>query len=205
MIENVKKLSSAVVATAFLALPSIAHAGTSTANGTASMSVVNQCSVTGANANLGTFTASQKWSDVASALGQFDGSNYTVGTMGQEYVNFGSVTCDANWSYTLIMAGTATGVNGAIKLTVNGKVMTLFPAIKKLGPWTRSDSSTTFAGAGTMMQGRSPFYGGGLGMATNLMGSAIVAPAASGSTATLTDGLGTAGTYSDTLSYTLWF
>ena len=88
-------VSRIACAAALLATPGLAHAGTSTATGSASMNVLNQCSVTGANVNLGTFTTNNTWADVGSQLGYWGEAMYSYGSQGASYANFGSVTCDA--------------------------------------------------------------------------------------------------------------
>jgi len=108
MIKHVSKF--ALAATALVALPGAAQAGTSTDTGAASMTVINQCSVTGANVNLGTYTTNQTWDDIGKVLGRnYGDTGYSPGTLGQEYVNFGSVTCDTATPYTLYINGSFLG------------------------------------------------------------------------------------------------
>ena len=202
MIKNVSKV--AIVAAALVALPGMAQAGTATATGTATLTVISQCTVTGATVNLGSYTTSNTWANVGAALGSYNGTTYTAGSLGQEYLNFGSVTCDTGTPYTLTIKGTATGVAGAIKLTQGGKVATLLPAIKKLGGTTVADSNATYAGTGAQVY-TSAVAGTGTGAAQTLLGNATLSFSASGTTALATDVLGTAGTVSDSLTYTLNF
>jgi len=54
---------------ALAALPGAAQAGTATDTKTAAFDVINQCSVTGATINLGTYRTNQTWGDVAAVLG----------------------------------------------------------------------------------------------------------------------------------------
>lgn len=202
MIKNVSKV--AIVAAALFALPGMAQAGTATATGTATLTVINQCTVTGATVNLGSYTTSNTWANVGSALGSFNGSNYTVGSLGQEYLNFGSVTCDSGAPYTLTIKGTATGVAGAIKITQGGKVATFLPAIKRVGGSGIVDSNATYSGTGAQVY-TSPVASTGTGSAQTLLGNVTLSFSASGTTALATDTLGTAGTASDSLTYTLNF
>lgn len=226
MIKNVSKV--AIVAAALVALPGMAQAGTATATGTATLTVINQCTVTGATVNLGSYTTSNTWANVGTALGSFNGANYTVGSLGQEYLNFGSVTCDSGAPYytagsngqeylnfgsitcdsaapyTLTIKGTATGDAGAIKLTHNGKAATFMPGIKKLGGNLVADSNATFAGAGVQVW-QTPVAGTGTGTAQALLGNVTLSFAGADTTALATDTLGAAGTASDTLTYTLNF
>lgn len=200
-----KLYTKLALAIALTALPGVAHAGTSTATGTASLTVINQCAVTGASVNLGTFAAGSTWADVAASLGRSDsGSNYTAGSNGQEYLNFGSVTCDSGAPYTLTIKGTAMGTAGAIKLTHNGKVVTLLPGVKKLGGNSVSDSNVTFGGTGGQVW-QTPLAGTGTGTAQPLLGNVTLGFSATGTTALATDSLGVAGTATDTLTYTLNF
>jgi len=55
MIKHVTKV--AIVVAALAAMPGAAQAGTASATGTAAFNVTSQCTVTGANVNLGTFRA----------------------------------------------------------------------------------------------------------------------------------------------------
>lgn len=200
-----KLVTKLALASALIALPGVAHAGTSTASGTATLTVINQCSVTGATVNLGTFTATNTWANIAAVLGRSDSAaNYTAGSAGQEYLNFGSITCDSGAPYTLTIKGTATGAAGAIKLTHNGKVATFMPGIKKLGGTTVADSNATFAGAGNQVW-QTGLAGTGTGSAQSLLGNVTLSFSATGTTALATDTLGVAGTATDTLTYTLTF
>ncbi|MFM2300697.1 MAG: hypothetical protein RLZZ84_433 [Pseudomonadota bacterium] len=207
MIKNIKNFSGAVALLALAALPGVAHAGTATATGTATLTVVNQCSVTGATVNLGNYLTTNTWGTVGASLGQLSGTTFTAGSRGAEYLTFGSVTCDNNVPYTLSIVGTGSSTNavGAIKLTVNSKVMTLLHGIKKVGATTLADSNSTFAGAGQLMTNGGLVSATGTGAAQTLLGNVTISPGATGSTAALTDALTTAGTYTDALSYTLNF
>ena len=183
------------LATALVALPGVAHAGTSTATGTATLTVINQCTVTGATVNLGSYTTSNTWANVGAALGSYNGTTYTAGSLGQEYLNFGSVTCDTGTPYTLTIKGTATGVAGAIKITQGGKVATFLPAIKRVGGNAIADSNATYSGTGAQVY-TSPVASTGTGSAQTLLGNVTLSFSASGTTALPTDVLGTAGTAS---------
>ena len=202
MIKNVSKV--AIVAAALVALPGMAQAGTATATGTATLTVINQCTVTGATVNLGTYTSNQTWANVGAALGSFAGTTYTAGSQGQEYLNYGSVTCDNGTPYTLSIKGTATGVAGAIRITHNGKTATFLPGIKRLAGNVVADSSATLPGTGAQV-GTGTLSGTGTGAAQALLGNVTLSFSATGTTALATDSLGVAGTASDTLTYTLNF
>lgn len=197
------KLFTKVVlaAAAIAALPSAAQAGTSTATGTATLTVMNQCSVTGANVNLGTYTTGQTWGDVANALGKVDDwLVYSQGSKGLEYLNYGSVTCDAGVPYTLEI----TGSQVSIEIAHNGKKAQFVPLIKKLGGTVVADNDPETPGAGANVSDFS-LSGVGTGSAQALVGSVALYFPMWNTTATATDTLGAAGVSTDTLTYTLNF
>lgn len=197
-----KNLSKATLAIALAALPGVAHAGTATATGTAVLNVINQCTVTGANVQLGSFTTTNTWGNVGAALGQYIGTTYTAGTLGQEYLNFGSVTCDSGTPYTLTIKGTSVGTPGAIRLFHNTKLITLHPAVKKLGGALVADSAATLPGTGAQV-GSAQLSGTGSGAAQTLFGNVTLNFTLSN--VLTTDALAVAGTPTDTLNYTLNF
>ena len=202
MFKNISKLT--IAAAAVLALPGMAQAGTSTASGTATLGVVSQCSVTGANVNLGTFTVNDTWQTVGDQLGaSYTMLTYSPGSRGVEYLNFGSVTCDAGTPYSLTIKGTGTVINETIRLTVGGKTVTLYPAIKKVGATTLADSQGGFP-VGVWAWLFSGISATGTGAPQALIGNSLLHIVSSPGTLT-TDKLGTAGTFSDTLTYTLHF
>lgn len=193
----------ALAAGAMVVLPGMAQAGSSTASGAASMNVLNQCSVTGASVSLGTYSASQTWGDVGAALGKADPmNNFYSGSLGSEYLNFGSVTCDAGMPYTLTIEGSYG--YGAIVLPHNGKRGRFWMAVKKLGNTVMADNWTS--GGGHVFQG-DVLNGVGTGSAQPLVGNVFMhnlttvywdAPDDS-------ETLGVAGVATDTLTYTLNF
>lgn len=191
--------SIAALAAAFIALPGTAHAATATATGTAALSVINQCEVTGATVNLGTYKTTDTWGTVAAALGSFTGIDFTAGSLGHLYLNYGSVTCDAGIPYTLKVEGT--GADGMLGITVNGKRAVLEPHVKQLGQVTLPDQF--FDGAGPVLNAGRPHVGDGVPQA--ILGSALIWTDHGTATALLTDTLGVAGTYTDALTYTLDF
>jgi spore coat protein U-like protein len=162
--------------------------------------VTNQCSVTGANVNLGNYTTAQTWGDVGAALGGYDGATFTAGSLGKEYLNWGSVTCDNTVPYTLKIDGT--GVNGAIKIAIGAKSALFNAYIKKVGAAVVAD--TDAHAAGTPVNGTSQVSATGTGVQQDLLGSVLLGYTFGG-TAVAADTLATAGTYSDNLSYTLTF
>ena len=123
MIHKASKL--ALAAAAALCLPAAAQAGTSTDTKAANFTVLNQCSITGANIDLGTFTAQQTWGDLGASIGHLNlGTNaYTPGSRGGASMKLGSVNCDWDVLYTLYIQGSSNDpqANKAIQLTVGGK------------------------------------------------------------------------------------
>jgi hypothetical protein len=191
-----------------VALPGAAHAaGTSAGTGSAALTVGDQCSLTGATVDLGTFTTSQKWSDVSDSLGLLDNANvYKVGSRGQEYLNFGNVTCPSTVTYTLNIKGAGVGLaSSAIKLVVGSQTVGLVQAIKRLGnsPTPVTDTNNLLPGTGAVLVGGS-LVAKGSGAPQSLFGSATVTMANSPGLV-LTTALGTAGQFSDSLTYTLSF
>lgn len=204
MLSKFKNLPFAAFAVAVMALPGAAHAGTGSATGTATMAVVSQCSVSGANINLGTYLSTNTWFTVGNATGINFNGGYTAGSQGQEYLNYGSVTCDAGTPYTLSIAGT--GTSGTVKVTVNAQVGAFQPAVKRIGGTVVTDSDGGFAGVGNIMTTR-PLSATGTGTAQTVLGSVLLtSPGAGfGSTNSLTSQLTQKGVFTDTVNYTLTF
>lgn len=202
---------SLAFALALIALPSLAHAGTSTTNGTATFNVTSQCSVTGATVNLGTYRSDQTWWDLPGHLGWYlagyqpglSGQGINPGSRGFEYANFGSVTCGAGTPYSLIIKGT--GTQNRARLNVNGKVAAFLPAIKRLGGVVVPDNlAPNYAGSGHQMA-FGPLSGVGTGATQALIGNIVIDFAASESTVLVSDKMGAPGTFTDPLTYTLTF
>ncbi|MFM2300699.1 MAG: hypothetical protein RLZZ84_435 [Pseudomonadota bacterium] len=208
MLTLIGKYTAAALALA--ALPGAAHAGTSTANGSAALGVGAQCSVTGGTVNLGTYSSAQTWGDVGKEVGLTDDSTFaTAGTKGLQGLNLGSVACENGVPFSLNILGTGGGGSGHIRLTMNGKVVNLLMFVKKVGATPINDGpGGIYAGFGKAMVQNFFASAPGTGAPQAVLGSALVntrpASAAGGTTALLTDKL-TVGTYTDTLSYTLNF
>lgn len=204
----VKNFASAMIAGAFLAtLPGIAQAGITTTTANVTMQVGSQCSVTGANINLGTYKNTDTWGSVAAVHGWLDTAfSYHSGTAGRESLNFGTVTCDSGvpWSLT-IKGGNTTYPTGAINLSHNGKAAIFYPGIKKVGSIYLVDSSPTYYPTTGYQVWQTPVTSSGTGTAQTLLGNVtLIFPSASGTVDSLT-ALGSSGTISDTLTYTLTF
>lgn len=202
-------VTTAATALALAAIPTLAHAGTSTATGTATLNVISQCSVTGATVNLGNYSSSQTWGDIAASLGLMDyGPVYTAGSLGQDYLTWGSVTCDAGTPYTLSIQGSSTQTYGpgAIRFAWqdaqnNNYTAVLDIYVKSIGGTTVADSVAGAVGAGARAN-VTPAAGTGTGAAQLVRGSAVYSYDASMSQ--LFDNV-PAGSYSDSLTYTLNF
>lgn len=193
---------------AFVALPSAAQAGTTTASATVTMQVASQCALTGANVHLGSFKTTDTWLTVGAKHGYLLSFTYTPGSAGQESLNFGSVTCDAGLPWTLLIRGTnsASGSSGGIKLTLNGKVAVMYPAIKRVGGVVMSDvGPMSFAGTGAQVWASSA-SSTGKGVAQTLLGNVTLSfNTAHGTTVTSGTAMGNVGSATDTLTYTLTF
>lgn len=203
MIKHVTKV--AIVVAALAAMPGAAQAGTASATGTAAFNVTSQCTVTGANVNLGTFNVNDTWAIFGSQVGYWaNGNVWKPGSSGFEYLNYGSVTCGSGTPYTLTIRGTGTApTTYAIRLVIGGKTAYLAPFIKKVGATTLADNGTA-PNAGRMGWANAGVPGTGTGTAQSLLGSALLDLANSPGTLD-NDKFAVAGTYSDTLTYTLNF
>ena len=202
MMNRIFKL--AIAASAIAALPRAAHAATAPATSTATLNVVEtQCTITGSNVDLGTFNTTNTWGQVAAVLGGYNGTTYTAGSKGQEHLNYGSITCENGLPYTLQIKGTATTSANAIKITIGTKTAVLAPHIKKLGGNAIADN-TPWTGAGAQVHTLN-VAGTGTGAAQAVLGHAPIHFTTTMTTAVAADVLGTVGSYTDTLTYTLTF
>ena len=204
MNKLIKNISAIALAAGIVALPGAANAATLTTTSTATLTVTDKCSITGADVDFGTYSVNQKWSDVGAALGYFSGTAYTAGSKGFEGLKWGTLTCAAGTAYTLQIQGT--GTSGTVKITINNKFGLFDPYVKKVG--TTAITSTEGLGAsgmGAPVNGVRKLSGTGTGAAQDILGNVVLLSAAAGSTAVVTDALGTAGSYTDTLTYTLTF
>lgn len=170
-------LAKTALGLALAALPGIAQAGTATATGTAVLNVINECSVTGATVNLGMYASSNTVGDVAADLGSWEGGVYTPGKRGQEYLTWGSVTCDAGTPYTLSIRGTSVlqyspgGIRFEWPDPVSGSYTSIYDMfVKKIGNTTVADSNAAIPGAGANVN-ISPAAGIGTGTAQMVLGS----------------------------------
>ena len=205
MNKLIKNISAIALAAGIVALPGAANAATLTTTSTASFTVTDKCSITGLDVDLGTFSINQKWSDVAAALGGFGGgAGFVPGSRGLEYLNFGSVTCANTVPYTLKISGSG-ATNERLRITIGGKVAAFSIYVKKLGGVTVADNNAAVApGAGTLVN-IGGVTGTGTGAKQDVLGNVLQMIGSANTTAVPTDALGTAGSYTDTLKYTLTF
>lgn len=203
MFRDIKKY--AIAAAPLMALASAAQAGTATGSGTANFNVVTQCSITGANVNLGTYTANGTLMDVGRQLGYTYSTvgSQVVGSTGLSAITWGKVNCNAGTPYTLFIQGTNpwTGIG----LNIGGKTAYLVLFVTSIGgqpaPYTGPGWSEEW---GSMANGYDGVVGVGTGQDQVLKGAAPVYFAPEWGTAAETDKL-VAGTYTDNLTYTLNF
>lgn len=202
---NHKLALSALAAAAALALPSAAQAGTSTTTSSASFAVADQCTVTGATVNLGTYTSTQTWGDVAAVWGTSEGNTRYIGTKGTEGLEYGQVLCSNGLPYTLVVKGNwSTGFSSTF--VINGRTTYLVPMFKSLGGVVLPDvNNSNIVGFGT----RASFNisGTGTGVAQVLRGTMLVGIDAAGTPngTFRTTQLATNGQVSTPLTYTLTF
>jgi len=201
MFKNVSTLAAAAAALA--ALPGAAQAGTATTTSTATFNVVTQCSVTGATVRLGTFTVNNTFQDVANKLGYtYATSPQTVGTDGYDALVWGKVLCNNGTPYQLQIKGTT--AFAGVKLDIANRTAHLVPIVKSLGGVNVAQTPGGWTGWGAVANTTSA-AGVGTGVEQEIRGSAPVYFGLNGMTALATDRLAVAGTYTDTLSYTLTF
>ncbi len=206
MFQVTKSISTIAVAAAFVAaLPGMAHAGTSDDQGSAVFDVVTQCSVTGANVDLGAFLTTQTWGDVAKELGEVNSSNPDpiYGTKGKTYVKWGSVTCNKDLEYFVQMHGST--ASARVVFTHNGKAIGFLPFVEELGGVT----GFGIPGASIAGTGKSLYLGftaTGTGARQDMLGSAMLRFGSQYTSVTPTDVIGGPPTaLTDTLNYKLTF
>lgn len=203
MFWTISKL--AIAAAAVVALPGMAQAGTATASGASTLTVTNQCSIAGANVNLGTFTTNDTWAAVAALNGELAGSVYIAGSRGNQYANFGTITCDNGIPYTFTISGTSGYMQGDVRMPYNGGGMEMSTAIKKIGSTTMADTFATMSGAGTLgWPGAFPAAAAtGTGAPQAVLGGIYLYSGNGGFP--FSSKLSATGTFSGTLTYTLNF
>lgn len=201
------KMFKAACALCVAGLPGMAYAGTATGTGTATLNVVDQCSVTGATVNLGTYTTSQRIEDVAAELGDM-WTAYTPGSRGQSYLTWGTINCSNGLPYSLSIKGTSVeapspgGIQFAWTDAQNLDYRANFDIyVKSIGGVAVADSNGLAVGAGAKVN-TDPASGTGTGTDQEIVGSvAFNYPASMSLYSTKLP----SGTHVDTLSYTLTF
>lgn len=203
MIKIISRI--ALVAAAVAALPGAAQAGTSIRTTNASFNVVNQCSISGATIDLGTYTTQQTWGDLAASIGHLDANSgvYTAGSRGNWLMKLGTITCQNNLFYGFTIHGSSNDpqANKAVELTIGGKTARLQLYVTKVGGDFAVDDNILGRGIGV---GADPVPWIGYGVPQDIEGSALLLTTAT-TTAQLADKFAAAGTYADTLTYTLTF
>lgn len=200
-------LLGAAIATA-CAVASPALAGQSTATGTASFNVVSQCSVSGAAVDMGTYRVTDTFQTVADTISYVNASaTWVPGSRPPGTTTLGSVTCTNNLPYALTIKGP--GTFGAAVLDIGSKRVAAGIYIAKIGNQIQPDSVVPGLGAYVSVNGYAPASGVGTGAPQAVMGTIPLGFAnlktANAGTAELTDQLGTVGSFSSPLTYTLTF
>jgi len=196
-----------VAAVTIIAAPSVAIAGTSTATGTATFNVVNQCAVTGTTVNLGSYLTTDTPQTIGQRIGYYDDDTFAfvAGANGIGSVNLGSVTCDNGTPYTVAITGSNSDKD--IKVNVGNEAVLFQAFIKKIGNTTMADgwAGSNYGGYGNPNDGTTSATGSGV--AQPIMGNIIPLVQSYGLAGFLerTQPLGAAGNYSDSLTYTLSF
>lgn len=142
-----KLMASIAALAACLGGSSAAMAGTATAASKATLTVVNQCSIAGANVNLGTYRSTDTLRVVGNQIGYQDVDyNIRQGSTAIASVNLGSVNCSNGTIYTIAFLGN--GPNDVITLDLANGQIYLHAMIKKIGEYVVPDGETYFNGFG---------------------------------------------------------
>lgn len=202
-----KLVKPLIAAVAIVASPSVAMAGTSTATGTATLNVVNQCAISGTTVNLGTYLTTDTPETIGRQTGYYDDDTFTyvAGTNGIGSVNLGSVTCNDGTPYSVTITGTNS--NKDIKVNVANEAVYFQAYIKKIGNINIADFWAGAQFGGTANPNFGTTSATGSGVAQPIMGNIIPLVQSYGLAGFLerNQPLGAAGTYTDTLTYTLSF
>lgn len=212
-----KLMASIAALAACLGGSSAAMAGTATAASKATLTVVNNCSIEGANVNLGSYKSNDTVRQVASVLGYQDSADSVLkqGSNGIGTVSMGSVSCENGVIYTIEMTAPGTTV-GDPKLTLgNNKSLYLFTVIKKIGDTVMLDAYDIYKGFG---KGANPHWSKnfatgapgatGNGKVQPIMGNVILylyQTATADGYLGADDQLGNSGTYSTSWTSTVKF
>lgn len=202
-----KLMKPLIAAIAVVAAPSVAMAGTSTATGAANFNVTNQCAISGTTVNLGSYLTTDTPQKIGQQLGYYDDDTFAfvAGSNGIGSVNLGSVTCDSGTPYTVAITGS--NPNKDIKVNLASEAVYFQAFIKKVGNINIADGApgSNFGGYGNPNYGQTSATGSGV--AQPVMGNIVPFVQSYGLAGFLERGqaLGAAGTYTDTLTYTLSF
>lgn len=203
------KLAVWMATAAALALPGSAQAGTGTAAGAAAMTIAPQCSVTGADVSLGTYTTAQTIGDVAAHVGYWappEGMELVPGAVGEGEMSLGSVTCDAGAPYSLTIAGNSIGdwdgVNVGFEL--GGKLLRASVWANRIGDTLLG--SNFVGSASSWWISYRPASAVGTGLPQDIRGNVFLEmEPGGGTTVTFSDPIGGPGVYAAALLYTLNF
>lgn len=203
---------TACLALAAVALPSVVHAGESTATGSATFNVTEQCSVKGAVVDMGSYRSNfTTMRDLGLTIGYFENAQstpdpgyymmgyLTPGSKGDSWANWGTVTCTNGTLYNLKIEGTAPG--GYIEIVVNAGARLKFqPMIKTIGgrDMSTNNSHIYTPGIGTPTNWNG-IVTSGTGAPQELRGAAYLFAYPSSFFELFT------GNYTDALTYTLTF
>ena len=206
MNRNIPGLALAVLSV--IVSPTAAQAGSSDKTGSASFTVVDECSITGATVVLGSFLKGQTWREVSAETGR-RGLEAVIGTRGTEYLTWGSVICDIDMPYTVMIKGSYVGPTapGGLKFTVGGRTVVFQPFVKKIGDYYVADNNLGIGGYGAYSGSLNVSLPGsvGTGKKQAILGNVAFHVGTSGGAAVLDTKLGAAGSFTDKLTYTLNF
>lgn len=210
-----KKLPSLLLGLAWALLPAGAQAAVSRDSVNVTFTITGQCTVKGGVVNLGTFTTSNSWADVARSVGYFlignngalSGVGYTPGTRGVEYADYGTLTCAKDTPYDLNITGSGASSN-MIRIQMGTQIAVFIPAIKRIGDTiVPNNGGPLYADSGHHFS-IGDLSGIGTGQAQQLRGSAMI-NLNSGTESNLQFEPAAPkllfGSYTDTLRYTVKF
>ena len=161
--------------------------------------------MTGATVNLGSFNVDSTFKDLGEKLGYTAGPETAVGTDGSESVTWGEVNCESGVPYELTVASSTSSED--VTIDIAGKTAQLMPLVKSLG-----GEAVAVTGAGSandlgVMANASSGAAAGVSTGTvqAIKGAAPLVFSAAGMTASTSDKLLTAGTFTKSLIYSLTF
>lgn len=127
-----------LAAAAIAAMPSIAHAGTASAIGKASLTVIEKCEISGAAISLGTFRSTDAVEAVGAQLDYAEldgGGQYVVGAVAPGSMNLGTVNYELGLPYTIDIKGSEAG-QGNLRIPLLNGSLYMMALVKKVGSAT---------------------------------------------------------------------